>query len=237
MNKLKNAFNIYCDESRVENKDSSKMVIGGIIIPRVKKEILVKQIKAIFDKYNFERELKWIKTSRTYEKLYKEIINLYISCEYLQFRAIVVDKTIVNYEEYHNNDDELAFFKFYYLMLREKLCSNCQYYIYLDHKPTSDRSRAQSLLAFLKSHIYWNRTDCKIEHLQAYDSVQNVLLQIADYFTGLIGHAVNRTDEDTFKNNIIQYFKEKTGLKQFDVSSSISEQKLNLFVWQGVRKK
>ena len=122
-------------------------------------------------------------------------------------------------------------------MLREKLCSNCQYYIYLDHKPTSDRSRAQSLLAFLKSHIYWNRTDCKIEHLQAYDSVQNVLLQIADYFTGLIGHAVNRTDEDTFKNNIIQYFKEKTGLKQFDVSSSISEQKLNLFVWQGVRKK
>lgn len=233
MNKLKNAYNIYCDESRVENKDSSKMVIGGIIIPRIKKDDLVKQIKVILDKHNYCRELKWIKTSRTYESLYKDIIDLYVSCEYLQFRAIVVNKTIINYEEYHNNDVELAFFKFYYLMLREKLCSHSRYYVYLDHKPTSDRSRAQSLLAFLRSHIYWNRTDCKIEHLQAYDSGQNVLLQIADYFTGLIGHAVNRTGESTFKNSIIQYFKQRTGLNSFDVSSGLSEQKLNLFIWQG----
>lgn len=230
---IENACNIYCDESRVENKDSAKMVIGAIVIPRLQKNGLASDLKAIFSKHYYKKELKWIKTSRKYELLYKDIIDLFSKKTWFNFRAIVVDKTKVKYEEYHNDDTELAFFKFYYLMLRERLSSNSRYYIFLDHKPTCDRSRAQALLAYLRSHIYWNRTDCKIEHLQAYDSNENILLQIADYFTGLIAHAVNRGDEDSFKNEIILYFKQKNGIGSFDVSSYLSEQKCNLFIWQG----
>lgn len=37
------SFNIYCDESRVENLNSRKMVIGALLLPRQKNQLLLKK--------------------------------------------------------------------------------------------------------------------------------------------------------------------------------------------------
>jgi len=153
MKNTEKQFNIYCDESRVENKDSNTMVIGAIIIPREKKMRIIKKIKKIFIKHDFKQELKWIKTSPTYKNMYKELIDYFISEESVQFRCIVVNKNEINLEKYHNNDLELAFFKFYYLMLKQRLLDNNKYYIFLDKKPTRDKNRARALRSVLNSHI------------------------------------------------------------------------------------
>jgi hypothetical protein len=63
------AYNIYCDESRVENTNSNKMVIGALFLLRPKKDRVVSEIKEIFAKHNFEYELKWSKVGKKYSEL------------------------------------------------------------------------------------------------------------------------------------------------------------------------
>ena len=157
-------YNIYCDESRVENVESDKMIIGALFIPRQKKKKIVNDIKKILKSFDFSYELKWSKSGERYSDFYKKIIDYFIENQDMQFRVIVVDKSKVAYEKYHNNDKELAFFKFYYLMLRPRLLDNSSYYINLDKKPTCDKNIARALHSFLDSYILLHKKNCGIKH-------------------------------------------------------------------------
>ncbi len=226
------AYNIYCDESCVENGGLARMVIGAIIIPRQKKEELAKKIQQIFDNHSFRGELKWTKTSDRFTGLYKDILDHFLSSANMQYRCIVVDKSKLNYSAYHNDDTELAFFKFYYLMLRQKLFNFNQYYILLDKKPTRDKNRARALHSYLESYILLHRESCTIAHLQAYRSHENIFLQIVDYITGLIAYAVNAKGQNSVKAEIVRYLKGKLGRRSFLYSTPLSEEKFNIFFWK-----
>jgi hypothetical protein len=228
------SYNIYCDESRVENKDSNKMVIGALFLTRSKKDKTMGEIKEIFTKHNFEYELKWSKVGKRYAKLYRELIDYFLINEYLNFRGIIVDKREVKFKKYHNGSLETAFYKFYYIMLKAKLLNQNEYYIFLDKKPSRDRNILNALSHFLEFHIFKNRRDCKIKHLQAYNSDSNILIQLSDFFTGMIGFACNDYDlRNSPKHEIVKYFEEKSGKKDLCRSSFLSEDKFNIFVWKG----
>jgi len=227
-----NIYNIYCDESRVENPEYAKMVIGALFLKRTEKDRIVSRIKSLFEKHKFPFELKWIKTSAKYVPLYKDILGYFIEEKDLQYRCIIVNKAKIDYAEHHNNDSELAFFKFYYLMLRTKLLNNKKYYIFLDKKPTWDKNRARALLSFLNSYILLHKEGCAIEHLQAYESEENVLIQIADYLTGLVAHACNRGVEDTPKGRMITHLAKQLEREDVCQSTPVAEEKFNVFVWK-----
>ncbi len=227
-------YNIYCDESRVENIESNKMTIGALFIPRKKKKKIVGDMKAIFKSFDFAYELKWSKTGEKYFDFYKKIIDCFTENQDMQFRIIIVDKSKVAYEKYHNNDRELAFFKFYYLMLKPRLLDNSSYYIYLDKKPTRDKNIARALHSFLDSHILLHKKNCGINNFQAYSSDQNILIQIADFFTGLFGYACNEdVNNDAVKSKLVKYFMVKAKIKNLCFSTSLSENKCNIFAWKG----
>lgn len=227
-------YNVYCDESRVENIESNKMTIGALFIPRKKKKKIIRDIKAMFGNFDFAYELKWSKIGEKYFDLYKKIIDYYIDNQDMQFRVIIVDKSKVSYEKHHNNDKELAFFKFYYLMLKPRLLDNFSYYIYLDKKPVRDKNRARALHSFLDSHILLHKNNCGIKHFQAYSSDKNILIQITDFFTGLFGYACNEdVDNDVPKSKLIKYFIDKAKIKNLCVSTSLGESKCNIFAWKG----
>lgn len=226
------AFNIYCDETRVENPDAKKMAIGALLIPRGEKDRLVEALKNLRTRYEFDHELKWAKTSPRFMPFYKALIDLFVADIAFGFRCIIVDKTELDYERYHNDDKELAFFKFYYLMLRQKLLNFKQYYIFLDKKPTRDKNRARALHAYLESYILLHKQQCSIAHLQAYDSHENLLIQVADFLTGLVGNAVNPGRRSVAKGEIIKHFKEKLGRRQILKTSPWAEEKFNVFVWK-----
>ncbi|MEK9165503.1 MAG: DUF3800 domain-containing protein [Patescibacteria group bacterium] len=229
---LKNTYNIYCDESRIDNTDSQKMAIGALIIPRNSKKAIVQNIKSIYQKYNFGYELKWTKVHKKFFDFYKKIIDYFVFANDLKFRCIIVDKTQVKLKEYHNEDFELAFFKFYYLMLKAKLLDNNTYYIFLDKKPTRDKNRARALHAFLDSYVLWNKKNCSISHFQAYDSKNNVMIQLADFLVGLVSFACNNKDTIVSpKRKVAEYLKDKLQIKNFDSSSFLNEKKFNIFVW------
>lgn len=233
MEGIEKAYNIYCDESRVENRDATRMVIGALIIPREKKKELAQQIHQIFDKHHFNGELKWVKTSDRFIGFYQEVIDSFLSSVDMQYRCIIVDKSKLDYLVYHNDDTELAFFKFYYFMLRQKLLDFKRYYVILDKKPTRDKNRARALHSYLESYILLHRESCTIAHLQAYHSHENIFLQMVDYITGLVAHAVNTSGRDSVKINIVRYLKGKLGRRSFLYSTPLSEEKFNIFVWKG----
>lgn len=231
---MQSNLNIYCDESRVENPDSSKMVIGALFVPRNQKPAIEKKIKAVYKKYNFTRELKWVKTDKLFVDFYKEIIDYFIEEAGLNYRCIVVDKTKVRFKEFHNNDPELAFFKFYYFMLRSKLLNQNKYYISIDKKPTRDKNRARALKSFLDTYVLIHRSRCNIKHLQAYSSKENVFLQLTDYLTGLVGFACNpRRKSKSVKAHMVNHLKSGLGEKSLCVSTPLAEEKFNVFVWEG----
>lgn len=226
-----NTFNVYCDESRVENKDSKNMVIGALFLPRRAKKKIVRDIKSIFNKHNFNYELKWSKVHKKFIPFYKEIIDYFVSNDNLNYRCIIVDKSKINLKKYHEDDLELAFFKFYYLMLRPKLLSQNRYYIFLDKKPTRDRNHARALRAFLDSYILRKKQDCGIDHFQAYNSRYNLLIQLCDFLTGLTGFVINEKKQNSAKGEITDYFKSKIKKENFFISAFLNEEKFNNFVW------
>ena len=71
-------FNIYCDESRVENENSSKMVIGAILVPREQAKKISKEIKEIKTINNFFQEIKWNKTGEKFDSFYRQLINYFV---------------------------------------------------------------------------------------------------------------------------------------------------------------
>jgi len=230
-------FNIYCDESRVENPEEKYMVIGALIVPRRDKSRLVKDFNGLCAKHDFNYELKWTKTSDRFLEFYMELIDLFINEGSMQFRCIIVDKSAVNYKKFHNDDKELAFFKFYYLMLRQRLLDYKKYYISLDKKPTRDKNRARALHAYLESYILLHNRQCSVAHLQAYNSHENALLQVVDYLTGLVGYAVNTVDKNTIKYTIAKYCINKLGRNKLLSNSPLEESKFNTFIWKDLHEK
>ena len=231
---MERAFNIYCDESRVENRDSRHMVIGALFVPREKKNKIKNELTHLFDDCGFNYELKWSGVGRKKLDAYKKIIDYFVTAPDLQFRCIVVDKQKVQYELYHDNDEEVAFFKFYYFMLRAKLLSGFRYYIFLDKKPTREKRRAGLLYAFLQTYIKYHKSDCCICHLQSYDSRGNIFIQMADFLTGIAGYGCNNDTSggDSVKAEVVNFIQGKLNKKRLCDSTPLGEEKFNVFVWR-----
>lgn len=226
-------FNIYCDETRVENPDSNNMVIGAIVIPRKEKDPIVEKIKKIQNNHSFAYEIKWTKVSEKYLPFYQEVIDHFSDSPILSYRCIIVDKKKVKLAEYHKDDPELAFFKFYYFMLKNRLVDGREYYIFLDKKPTRDKNIARALFHFLEGYAALRREECRIVHLQAYPSHENILLQLTDLITGIIGYEANKSDEKlTPKAKLASYLKQKLSKQSLIVTSRPWEEKFNVFCWE-----
>jgi hypothetical protein len=226
-------FNIYCDESSVDSdKEHRYMVIGAFIIPRDKKEAFVNKFKAITGKHTVG-EIKWTNISTSSFKASQETVDLFFSTEYASFTAIIVNKSKIDFEFYHEGSKELAFYKFYYTLLKQKLHSGNKYYIYLDKKPVSVQNRVGALKSFLTGFIKSFRNDCVIKHLQEYPSHENKLIQIADLFTGAIASEFNFGEK--LKSNSKKEFifnLEKRLNRKLNVGTSRMEDKFNVFIWR-----
>jgi len=222
--------NIYCDESCVENNEAKYMVIGALFIPRIDKKRICKEFVQICEKHKFSTELKWNKVGLKYLDYYKDVINFFVLEKCISFRSVIVEKNKIEYDIYHDNDKELAFYKFYYLLLKKKLENHNDYYIFLDRKPTRDKNRARSLQSFLESHILFNCVNTHIKHFQAYDSAENKLIQLADFFTGLISYSNNFDVDSTPKGLIYKHLEEKLSIST-KKSTPFSSTKVNILKW------
>lgn len=224
-------YNIYLDESRIDNPDSNYMVIGGVFLNRSKVRGIQKRINEIKLKHNFFGEIKWTKVDAQKMGFLQEFTSYVLELpeDELSFNCIVVQKDAIDYDRYHKGDKELAFFKFIYELLKQRLRNNANYYIFLDFKPTKVKERVQNLGDYLSKHIYFNNVSTKIEHIQAYDSKENIFLQLADFFSGAVAYHYNQTPDASSKDLMASFIAKQFGKERLFFATHRNEKKFNIF--------
>jgi len=226
-------IDVYCDESRPDlfaSRDDSTpyLVIGGLWCEKGSRGLFKSEIHALRDRYNYGGEFKWQKVSGSRLAFYHDFISWFFAKgDALRFRSIVVDKRIVDLARYHDGDQELGFYKFYYQLLVHWLEDGNQYQIFLDFKSNRRRDRLQDLRICLAS----SRPSADIRAVQATRSDESVMIQAADVFTGLVSSCLNGTvAEGGPKSELIHSVESKIGggIK----ATGPWETKFNIFVIQ-----
>lgn len=235
MENQKETYNIYLDESSIDNPKNKFMIIWWLFMKRNLRNKIREKIKSIQKEYNMYSEIKRTSINKKNLDLTKKVIDIFFdfTWEDFWFHCIVVDKTKVDYAKYHNDDEELAFYKFIYHLLKHKFSYYTQYYLFLDFKQTRVNERVHYLQKYLEWHIYMNYKETKLKHVQAYDSKENIFLQVADLFIGAVGYCYNwyyeKDNHSESKKEIIDYILKKLDKINLCFQSLPSEKKFNIY--------
>jgi hypothetical protein len=186
-------FDVYCDESRPDllssnNPKAKYMLIGSLWLPRDKRDKFKKDIHDLRNKHKIGGEFKWQKVSPSRINFYKELIGWFNAMgENLRYRCIVVEHKQVNLPLYHNNDQELGFYKFYYQLLHHWIFDWNEYVFFIDCKANRNRNSVKDLKRCLSLANF----SSVIKQTQAIHSKESVLLQLADVLTGIAAYRLN----------------------------------------------
>lgn len=222
-------FNIYCDESSVENL-LPFFVIGALLIPRSQKKKIVADLKNIKSKYRFQKEIKWNKVTSKYLPLYKELIDYFADNNDIEFKSILIKKDLINMD-YHDNDKELMFYKFYYQLLKRRFKKDSSNYIFTDYKSRRIKLRLKTMQSFLSNFSEIRNSNINIKHLQEYESKELELLQLCDLLAGAVAYANNfKLEDTTAKSTLVNYIKYKFSTP-LDKGTNLYFEKFNIFKW------
>jgi hypothetical protein len=225
-------INVYCDESQVdlfvaETPAAKFALIGSLWLPKGKAAEVKGKIAALKAKHNAHHELKWSKVSAAKSDFYKDLIDLFIDQgESLRFRCIAVEASKLDMKTYHDGDQELGFYKFYYQLIAHWIRDLNQYSIFCDHKTNRMRDR----LAVLRRCLNKANLMAMIKQVQALPSQEVALIQLVDFLLGAVGSELNATaTENKTKMAIIKHLKRGLKINNF-AKTPKAERKFNIFV-------
>lgn len=225
-------YNIYCDEScHLQTNDSRYMFIGAVYCPKNKVKKINEYIKHLKENYCLSSriELKWNKVGKKTEKLYLDIINYFFNQDYLKFRVIVIDKTILDHDRFQQTENEF-YHKAYYEMLKYIITPENSYNIYPDIKDTHSYYYHQIMLNFLRIKI--DDTNSKtIKKVQPIRSYESPILQINDILIGALSYFYRNLNTNQTKLKIIEEI-QKLYEYPLNQTSAYSNTKFNIFVWE-----
>lgn len=213
-------LHIYCDESR--QTADRYMVIGGVIAQREDELLFTQDMRLFRQSHNMRSELKWTKVSDQKLSEYRALIDLFFSLSRaVYFKAIVVDTQEIDHRTHNKSNPELGFYKLMYQFLLHSFGGDLRQddccLIFLDQRTTTNY-KLSTLCAILKNGLrkkYGLDLDT-VRNIQATDSKQSDLIQIADVLMGAIGYEMNgahtRTGAKRAKVLLAEYIAQKAGL-------------------------
>lgn len=223
-------FEVYCDESRPDVLCSKQatpryLVIGSLWMPAASRDIFKRDIHQLRDRHKVGGEFKWSKVSPSRIDFYKELIAWYMAMgDRLRFRCIAVDREQLDLKLYHDDDQELGFYKFYYQMLHQWILDCNRYNIYCDFK----RNREADRLHVLRRCLDHANLSSEVVRIQAIRSRESVLLQLTDVLTGAASARLNNTlNPCTAKFELVCDLESRIGRPI--QATARSERKLNVF--------
>ena len=224
-------FEVYCDESRPDLFASSKpqaayMVIGSVWLRTDDRQEFKNTVHALRDKHLVGGEFKWQKVSPSRIGFYKELTDWFLETgDRLRFRCIAVEHAKVNLLHYHDSDQELGFYKFYYQMLHHWIMDFNEYAIFCDSKKNRDPARLHVLHRCLNASTLTS----VVSRTQAIRSNESVLIQLADVLTGIASARLNNAlAPETAKAELVNYVERRLGRQIRHTFRA--EQKFNVFV-------
>ncbi len=223
-------FDVYCDESypdlfTSERPQARFLVIGGLWLRTSDRDSLKQTIHVLREQHKIGGEFKWGKVSSSRLAFYTDLIDFFFGQgKKLRFRCIVVDSQRVDLVRFHEGDQELGFYKFYYQMLHHWISDFNDYSIFCDFKA----NRIPSRLHTLKRCLDCTNLSASIKNVQAVRSDESVLVQLADVLTGATASRINeKLRSNSAKAQLVETIEARLGHKVWPTVRS--ENKFNVF--------
>jgi len=223
-------FEVYCDESRPDllgsgNPKGQFMLIGSLWLPTGDRETFKNEIHQLRDQHRIGGEFKWQKVSPSRREFYKQLVEWFHGKGgRLRFRCIAVDQQQVDLKLYHEDDQELGFYKFYYQLLHHWILDFNEYAIFVDFKSNRRRDR----LHVLRRCLDYSNLSSIVSGVQAVRSEESVLIQLVDVLTGMAAYRLNnQLREGSAKSDTLSHYEELFGSPIAPTFKS--EQKFNVF--------
>jgi len=144
-------FEAYCDESNPEvlgseNAAKKHLLIGSVWLRTEDRSKFKDDIYQLRQKHRIGGEFKWNRISKSRQQFYFELVSFFFEQgDRLRFRCIAVDRDKVNLTRFHESDQELGFYKFYYQLLHHWILDFNEYAFFLDMKKNRRPDRLQVL--------------------------------------------------------------------------------------------
>lgn len=186
-------FEAYCDEScpdllASENNSAKFLVIGSLWLRADDRARFKDAIYRLREKHHIGSEFKWNRVSPSRQKFYVELINFFFDQgDSLRFRCIAVEHEKVDLTRFHEDDQELGFYKFYYQLLHHWILDFNEYAFFLDSK----KNRRSDRLHVLQRCLNRSNLSSSVSAVQGTDSGQSILIQLADVLTGCAARGLN----------------------------------------------
>ena len=223
-------IDVYCDEAYPDLFSSNHpqaryLVIGGVWLKSDDRDRFKADIHNLRNQFKIGGEFKWTKVSPSKVQFYEALLSwFHEQNEDLRFRCIAIDHQQVDLIHFHQSDQELGFYKFYYQMLHHWIHPFNRYRIFCDFKHNRLRDRLHTLKECL-SHA--NLTAC-IDTVQSVRSQESVLVQLADLLVGLASARLNdRLAAGSAKKGVVTHIEGLLGRRV--TSTALCEKKFNVF--------
>jgi hypothetical protein len=195
------------------------MFLGSISSAYNQVRLHTEKINELKKKHRFYAEIKWTKVSQSKYHFYSDLIDYFFATD-LKFRAIGVEKSKINNEDFSQTYDDF-YYKMYYQLLNHKTNSCYAYNVYLDIKDTLSSCKVRKLKEILnvKYGVFRNVQNIK--------SKESVLMQLADFLMGAISYYRNNKEKkNQAKVQLTERIIKKSGL---NLDKTNYSDKLNLF--------
>ncbi len=204
-------YEVYCDESRqqlftdAQLTDGQYAVIGSLWIDANDRQSLKNEIQRVRETHGVYAELKWKKISPSRLDLYRDLVRLFFA-EAMKFRCIVLPASQLDSGTFHQSDEELMFYKFYYQLLHHWIARPHSYRVFLDVKT----NRVHGRVSTLENVLCNANPGCQIT-VQALPSDELVLLQLADVLIGAVGYRLHALDTSGAKLAVVEEIESHIG--------------------------
>lgn len=214
-------YNFYCDEStHLLNDGMPKMIISYVSSAYNQVKIHSNNIRSLKIKHYIKGEVKWSSISKSQYNFYSDLVDYFFASN-LNFRAIIIDKSQINHDNFNQTHDDF-YNKMYFQLLNKKIDHNNKYNVYIDIKDTHSYDKAKKL------KLYLNRDYNSVRNLQVIKSYESELMQLTDVIMGAINYFLRNEKKVIAKNRIIEKIQHYTKL-ELKRTTSINNDKFNLF--------
>lgn len=215
---------IFIDESRISK--GRYQLFGSLWLPREKQQLFHDSFWRIWDE-NFpsrKSELKWTKVSKNKLPAYKKFIDYFSTFSQIDFRCVILDIRAIDYQQYHEGDKELGFYKFLYFFLSRNIEKDYQYreikdliQVFVDQRRKGDEvevGRLSDLKFFLNNYIinYCHSIPNLVRNVEAVNSQYSPEIQLIDVLLGAVGYAWEGFQTSPAKLELINYIENIFGL-------------------------
>lgn len=181
-------------------------------------------------------EFKWTKVSNWHLENYKRFVSVFFDIRALHYNCIVVDKHILDYKAYHQNDKELAFYKFYFQLLSRKIVPDNLYWVYPDKKPNRKNARLDDLMSTVNRWCLKQHGRAPMRHIEARSSNKDDLIQMADVLSGAVQCAYNGITRSKAKLGLLRFITKKCKFATLKVETAPNKRPINIWRWKPLEK-